>query len=314
MDKVAVIVPALEKDVPGLWEAFSPAQSLAQEVVAFVLSPTRDAAEKAATFASRVVWLSVPEGKTFISRAVTALLGDALAKEAVPAVLVTSGGLGSALAPRLAARLKGSVVSEATRVEETPEGVVVSRPVYGGKAEARILLKAKPAVVTVKPGAFDAPQGQGQGQIQDLSGTVEEEGQVLGREEVKTAGVPLNAAKVVVAGGRGVGGPEPFQKELKELADLLGGAVGASLAAVDAGWVPPSLQVGQTGTAVSPQVYIAVGISGASQHVAGITGARHIVAINNSKDAPIFRVADVGVVGDFKVIIPALIKALKENG
>ncbi|MDI3270427.1 MAG: electron transfer flavoprotein subunit alpha/FixB family protein [Bacillota bacterium] len=314
MDKAAVIVPALEKDVPGLWEAFAPATSLAQEVVAYVLSPSRDAAEKAAGFASRVVWARVPEGKAFIGRGAAVLLGDALAKEGVAAILLTSGGLGSSLAPRLAARLKGSVVSEATGVEEGSQGLTVTRPVYGGKAEAKILLKARPAVVTVKPGAFDAPEAQGKGNIQELSGSLEEEVQVLGREEVKAEGIPLNAAPVVVSGGRGVGGPEPFQNELKELADLLGGAVGASLAAVDAGWVSPALQVGQTGTAVSPQVYIAVGISGASQHVAGISSARHIVAINNSKDAPIFKVADVGVVGDFKTIIPALIKALKENG
>lgn len=230
-------------------------------------------------------------------------------------VLFPGDDLGRELAPRFAYRAGAGVATEAAQVSWEDGRLVTRRPVYGGKAVATLTLPGHVGVIQVKDRAFDPaePAGTGAGSIETLPA----EGgspRLTVREQVReeSEGVPLEEAAVVVAGGRGIGGPEPFQKELAELARLLGGAVGASLAAVDAGWVPQSYQVGQTGKSVAPDLYLAVGISGASQHVAGITGARHVVAINKDGEAPIFRVAELGVVGDWKEVLPALTRAVQE--
>ncbi|PKB65845.1 MAG: electron transfer flavoprotein subunit alpha, partial [SAR202 cluster bacterium Io17-Chloro-G3] len=135
---------------------------------------------------------------------------------------------------------------------------------------------------------------------------------ILDRVEDKAEGLQLEDAEIIVSGGRGLGGPEPFQNELKDLADILGGAVGSSRAAVDIGWVPYSYQVGLTGKSVAPNIYIAVGISGASQHMAGCSGSKAIVAINKDENANIFKDASYGVVGDWEKVLPAFIETVRE--
>lgn len=222
---------------------------------------------------------------------------------------------GRELAPRIAYRLGAGLATEAVQVRWEDGRATVHRPVYGGKAVATVVLAGPVGVIQVKDRAFDAaePEPGRTGEVEEIpaaGGTPRL--QLVEQVREETEGVPLEEAPVVVAGGRGLGGPEPFQQELAELARLLGGAVGASLAAVDAGWVPPSLQVGQTGKSVAPELYLAVGISGASQHLAGITGAKHVVAINKDQEAPIFRVAELGLVGDWKEVLPALIEAVRE--
>lgn len=234
------------------------------------------------------------------------------------AVIMAKSDFGANVAPRLAFRLGGGLAQDCLDLVRDPETgrLAVTRPVYGGNALAVYTFPgAGPQVATVRPGAFDAVEAGGGGAAVETHSLDGIEDNVRARlvEVVKeeSEGVRLEDADVVVSGGRGLGGPEPFE-QLRELADMLGGAVGASRAACDAGWTDHSYQVGLTGKSVAPRVYISVGISGASQHMAGISGAKNIVAINKDKDANIFKEAKFGVVGDWQSVLPAFIAAVQD--
>jgi len=231
-------------------------------------------------------------------------------------VLLADDSLGKEVAPRLAHRLGGGVVTEVIAIEGEGSGVVFRRQMYGGRTIAAIGARRFPVVATVKPRMIAPALEQAGRAGEEVSVPVSLDAsvvrtKVLERVAEEVRGVKLENARVVVSGGRGLKGSEPF-KQLEELAQVLKGAVGASRAATDAGWVPASWQVGQTGKTVSPDLYIAVGISGATQHLAGITGAKTIVAINTDPDAPIFKVAHIGVVGDFKAVLPKFIEKCRE--
>lgn len=244
---------------------------------------------------------------------------ERIAQTADPRVLILPGNsLGRDLSARLAYRLKAGIVTDVIdiTVQESERIPRLARQAYGGKATAVIVPKSFPVVVTLKPRTFDpgAPSGGRQGKeisVEVNLDAAQARTRLVERVREETTGVKLDDASVVISGGRGLGGPEGFNL-LTELARTLKGAVGASRAATDAGWVPSSMQVGQTGKTVSPDLYIAVGISGATQHVAGITGAKTIVAINSDEEAPIFKVAHLGIVGDFKVVLPSLIAKCRE--
>ena len=226
---------------------------------------------------------------------------------------------GVGLGPRLAWRLRAACITAAVGVRPVDGRPGWVRPMYGGKATAVLVSRRPCTVVTVRPRAFRAGEprpGQapaGTLERLELSGLegVAARVRVVERQPAPLQDVRLEDARVIVAGGRGVGGSEGF-RQLEALARLLGGAVGASRAAVDAGWVPATLQIGQTGRIVAPELYLAVGISGASQHLAGVSGARHLVAINRDPEAPIFRVADVGLVDDWRQVVPLLERRLRE--
>ncbi len=193
---------------------------------------------------------------------------------------------------------------------------MANRPVYGGNAVAVVSCEYTPQMAAIRPKAYEPLDADTSRQGQVISFPVElDDSQARSRVvdvvREEAAGIKLEDARVVVSGGRGLGGPDPFQ-ELEELAKLLGGAVGASRAAVDAGWVPPSYQVGLTGKTITPDLYITVAISGASQHMAGCSGAKTIVAINRDAEANIFKEARYGVVGDWQQVIPALTEAVRE--
>ncbi|MCS6817425.1 MAG: electron transfer flavoprotein subunit alpha/FixB family protein [Blastocatellia bacterium] len=222
------------------------------------------------------------------------------------------------IAPRLAYRLGAAIATDVIGLRAEDGAVVITKPVYGGKAHAVLVAPQPPVVICVRPRAFDPFEGDFIGErLEPIEVTLDPSSARTRiveriREESATA-VPLEEARIVVGGGRGIGGPEGF-RQLEELARLLGGAIGASRAACDAGWVPASWQIGQTGKKIAPDLYVAVGISGASQHVVGISGAKCIVAINTDPRAPIFKVADLGIVEAYENIVPALIEEVKRLG
>lgn len=217
------------------------------------------------------------------------------------------------VAGRFAARIGIGVISNASDVEASGGGFAARVPYFGGAKVATMRANAKPAIVLVRPKSFEASEKGGSAEVKDLAVSVADasrRARVVDRVVEASEKVKLEDAKVVVSGGRGMGGPDNFPL-LEDLAAALGGAVGASRAVVDAGWVPYSMQVGQTGKSVRPGVYIAVGISGAMQHTVGMKTSKVIIAINKDPEAPIMKMADLGVVGDALKIVPALTAAVK---
>ena len=219
------------------------------------------------------------------------------------------------VAGRLAARLGVGLISNASDVAAKDGGFVAKVPYFGGAKLASMKANAKPAIVLVRPKSFEASEAGGAAEVKQLDVAVAEgsrRARITERVAEASEKVKLEDARVVVSGGRGLGGPQNFPM-LEDLANALGGAVGASRAVVDAGWVPYSMQVGQTGKSVRPGVYIAVGISGAMQHTVGMKTSKVIIAINKDAEAPIMKMADLGVVGDAMKIVPALTEAVKKK-
>ena len=231
------------------------------------------------------------------------------------AVLLTNDTYSQELAPRLAHRLGGSAVGDGVEVRVAGDALRVSRQVYGGKAQALIELKRTPAVVWLRARSF-AP-AQARAEVCEVTrATLEIEAdtrtRIVKRKREAQGATRLEEARVIVAGGRGLGGPEPFAMELQPLAELLGAQLAASRAACDAGWVPPTWQVGQTGKKVAPDLYLAMAITGASQNMAGISEAKTIAAINTDPDAPIFKHCRFGIVADYRKVVPLLRAKLAE--
>lgn len=220
------------------------------------------------------------------------------------------------LAPRLAHRLKGGLVTDCIGFEVQDDAVIFTKPVYGSKALARMRVTSPTALVTVRPRTQEPfrPDQNRKGDVVAVQTALEEiqpETRTVERVEEEVVECTLEEANVVVSGGRGMKDPESFQ-QLRELATLLNGAMGATRVAVDQGMVPPSCQIGLTGKIVAPDVYFAVGISGASQHIAGMSGSKYIVAINSDPEAPIFSISNVGVVEDYRNVLPTLIDELRK--
>jgi len=239
-----------------------------------------------------------------------------LAKEHEPAVIIAGASTrGRDLTAWAAADLDAGLMTDCTAIEVDGETVKATRAVYAGKLLSTVFITGGTQIISLRSRAFPQAVSTGNsGTAEWVDAAVDEDdipSKITGFEE-KGSGVSLTDASIIVSGGRGVGGPEGFAP-VRELADTLGGALGASRAAVDAGWIPYDHQVGQTGKTVSPDLYIACGISGAIQHQAGMRTSKIIVAINKDPEAPIFKLAQYGIVGDLFEVVPALTEAFKER-
>ncbi len=242
-------------------------------------------------------------------------VGKAAQLYGAEAIFFPATAMGKDLAPRVAARLDIGLLSDVTGYAIEKGELIFTRPIYAGRAFATLSPRAgKSFGVTLRPNVFPIGDKAGTGEVVPLDNTVSSEDVKAVVEKVlKAEGGLLDVAEadIIISGGRGMKGPENYHL-LEELAEQLGGAVGASRAAVDAGWIDHSHQVGQTGKVVSPSLYIACGISGAIQHIAGMSSSKVIVAVNKDPEAPIFKVATYGIVGDLFDVVPLMIEAVRE--
>lgn len=235
---------------------------------------------------------------------------DAIQKTAPLLVILGATTQGKELAARLSARLDAALATDCIALKAESERIVATRSIYGGKILADVELAGEPVIATIRPNTFPAVESAAAGAVEKLDvAIVDVRTQVLGKQ-LETGKVELTEADVVVSGGRGMGGSD--YSIIEALASTVGGAVGASRSAVDEGWRSPSDQVGQTGKTVSPNLYIACGISGAIQHLAGMSSSKVIVAVNKDPEAPIFTKADYGIVGDLFEVVPALNEEIKK--
>ena len=286
----------------------------AVEALVLAAGPARGAdqlgtfgADKVITLTNAAFGMYAPEG---YARAIT----DRVKAGGHSVVVFAASATGKDLAPRVAARLGRPLVQDITDVSVAAGAVIAIRPVYAGKALLKVRVTGSPAVLSLRPNVFTPVQRPKAGS-QETAAVDGSRGRVVVTEIKAAAAGMLDVAEapIVVSGGRGLKDPANFQV-LEELAAAFGGraAVGASRAVVDAGWRPHADQVGQTGKTVSPTLYVAVGISGAIQHLAGMRTSKVIVAINKDKDAPIFKVADYGIVGDLFDVVPKLTEEIKK--
>jgi electron transfer flavoprotein alpha subunit len=262
----------------------------------------------------KVLTFDSVEADNYSTEVYAAFLEAAIKKEEPNYIFSAATGMAKDLIPRVAARVDAACVSDVVEIKNEAGSLSVIKPIYSGKVLGWFELTAKIGFVTLRPNAFwlNDPDKSFQTQVEELAVTIGLTRAKVTETHISEAGkVELSEARIVVSGGRGIKGPEHWGM-LQDLCDVLGAALGASRAVVDAGWIDHQHQVGQTGKTVSPQLYIACGISGAVQHLAGMSSSKVIVAINKDAQAPIFKYATYGVVGDIFEIIPKLTEECKK--
>lgn len=295
------------------------ADKTGEPLVAVILGKgVTDLAQKVAAYgADKVILIDDDKLADYTTGAYTSALNKLIRKEEPQAVLLGNTAVGKDLAPRLAQRLGVGMASDCTGMETDEENVLLfKRPIYGGKAIAQVASNVRPVLATIRPNTFPiaAPDSSHQAEVVNETASIDPADlrAIVKEIVIATSQRPeLIEANIIISGGRGMKGPENYGI-LEECADVIGAAVGASRAAVDAGWIEQKFQVGQTGKTVSPTLYIACGISGAIQHLAGMGSSKVIVAINKDPDAYIFNLADYGIVGDLFEIVPMLTEEFKK--
>lgn len=247
----------------------------------------------------------------FDAQVFTNVIAQAVTAANATVVIFSNNVDGKAIAPRLAARLKAGLVSGAVALPDTSNGFVVKKNVFSGKAFANIALSSPIKVISLNANSFKIVAGEGTAEVAALNATVEASKVKVTAVNKVTGEVPLSEAEIVVSGGRGLKGPENWGL-VEELAHLLGAATACSRPVADVHWRPHHEHVGQTGLAIAPNLYIAIGISGAIQHLAGVNRSKTIVVINKDPEAPFFKAADYGIVGDAFEVVPKIIEAVKK--
>ncbi len=248
--------------------------------------------------------------KNYTLEAYTGVIRKAIEAESPELILISNTPSGWDVAGKLAAQLDAGIVSDAIRIEEDDGELVFVRRMFNAKFDARLRIEGSPKIATVQPGAYEAFDGTDEGSVEALDvGSPVSGTKFVELRAAAAGGHDLTKAEFIISGGRGMQKPENFDSLLKPLVEALGAQMGASRPVVDAGWLPHEYQVGSSGQIVQPKLYIAIGISGAIQHLVGMKNSNYIIAINKDADAPIFEVADLGVVGDLFEIVPALTSA-----
>lgn len=263
--------------------------------------------------ADKVLNVSNDKLKSFVNQAYASVIAEAAKKEGATIVVLSNSFSGKGLAPRIAVKLGAGLADGAVSLPEAGARFTVKKPVFSGKAFAVVELTSENKVVSLTPNSYKVVETGGSAKVEDFTSELKESDfKTIIKDIVKaTDKVSLPDAELVVSAGRGLKGPENWDM-IEELANLLGAATACSKPVSDAGWRPHSEHVGQTGIAISPNLYIAIGISGAIQHLAGVSSSKVIVVINKDPEAPFFKVADYGIVGDAFEVVPKLIEAVKQ--
>jgi electron transfer flavoprotein alpha subunit len=293
-------------------ELLTIARRLGAPSAVFIGSPSDDAVAALKAFgAEKIYVVDDAEVKGYLVAPKAEVLQQLVEKTSPGAVLISSNAEGKEIAGRLAVKIDSGLITDAVDVQEGP---VTTQSVFAGNFTVKAKVTKGTPVITVKPNAATPEQAEGAGAVEQVAVTISDAAKtakIVASQPREATGRPeLTEAAIVVAGGRGTGGNfEPIEK----FADALGAAVGASRAVVDSGWYPHSFQIGQTGKIVSPQLYVAAGISGAIQHRAGMQTSKTIVAINKDEEAPLFELVDFGVVGDLHQVLPAATDAVNKR-
>ena len=292
------------------------ADELGEEVVAVICGGSVEglAGELAKYGADKVVVVEDAKLENYNSGAYVGAIAEVVKANQPKAFFVSNTAVGKDLAPRVAERVGAGCASDVIDIAVDGGKIVFTRPIYAGKALAKVAAKTETVVASLRPKVFAAAENAKAGAVEKAAASISDADMKAVVKEVQkttTGKAQLHEADIIVSGGRGMGGPENY-KVIEELAELLGAAVGASRAAVDAGWRPHGDQVGQTGKVVSPTLYVAAGISGAMQHLAGMGSSKYIVAINKDPEANIFKVADYGIQEDLFKVVPSVTEEVRK--
>lgn len=299
-----------KSSLEALGAARALADGLGEPVVAVCIGGEIDPALLSRHGADKVICVAHDLLKSYSAEGFCAAFAEVLRREQPRVVLASATSMGRDFLPRAAARIRAGLAQDCTEISIAGGQLECVRPIYAGKALARVRVASSPAMATLRPNVFperivESPAALTPERITPDLDPSKVRARLASVAVAEGQKVELTEAGIIVSGGRGLKGPENFGI-VQELADALGGAMGASRAAVDAGWIDHQHQVGQTGKTVSPTLYIACGISGAVQHLAGMSSSKYVVAINKDPDAPIFKLADYGIVGDLFAVVPAL--------